>query len=153
MGERTSIERSASAEVRLPFDEMWAPLAAVLKFAARRPRVANAAVVLLIDFATAIPLVDGDENRWWVWVLDQALIAPLFLRRRAPTSVFVVLCGLAFTQWLAHVPLAADASLLVSLYTVAARRSRTEALLAAAILEVGVVLASFRFAPASDGLP
>ncbi len=146
MGERTAIERV------WPFDEMWTPLAAVLRFAARRPLLANAAVVLLIDLATAIPLVDGDENRWWVWVLDQALIAPLIARRRATSTVFLVLCAIAFTQWLARVPLAADASLLVALYTVAARRSRTEALVAAAILEVGVVLASVRFAPASDGL-
>jgi signal transduction histidine kinase len=55
-------------------------------------------------------------------------------------------------QWLAHVPLAADAGLLVALYTVAARRSRREALAAAGVLEIGVVLASVRFAPASDGL-
>jgi signal transduction histidine kinase len=135
-----------------PFDEMWTPLAAVLKFAARRPLLANAAVLLLIDLATAIPLIDGDENRWWVWLLDQALIMPLIVRLRAPNIVFAVLCALAFAQWLAHVPLAADASLLVALYTVAARRSRTEALVAAAVLEVGVVLASLRFAPASDGL-
>lgn len=151
MGERTPIERSP-AEVRLPFDEMWAPLAAVLKFATRRPLLANAAVLLMIDLATAIPLIDGDENRWWVWVLDQALIVPLIARLRAPNIVFCALCALAFAQWLAQVPLAADASLLVALYTVAARRSRAEALVAAAVLEVGVVLASLRFAPASDGL-
>ena len=144
--ERTSIERA------WPLDEMWRPLAVVLRFAARRPRLSNAAEVLLLDLATAIPLFDGDENRWWVWALDQALIVPLLARRRAPNIVFVALCGLAFVQWLAKVPLAADASLLVSLYTVAARRTRRDALVAAAVLEVGVVLASLRFAPASDGL-
>jgi signal transduction histidine kinase len=144
--ERTSIERA------WPLDEMWAPLAAVLRLAARRPMVTNAAEVLLLDIATAAQLLDGSENRWWVWVLDQALILPLLARRRAPNSVFVVLCALAFVQWLAHVPLAADASLLVALYTVAARRSRRDALVAAGVLEVGVVLASLRFAPASDGL-
>jgi signal transduction histidine kinase len=131
---------------------MWAPLAAVLRFASRRPLLSNAAEVVLLDLATAIPLFDGDENRWWVWVLDQALILPLLARRRAPNRVFVALSAIAFVQWLAHVPLAADASLLVSLYTVAARRSRREALVASAILEFGVVLASTRFVPASDGL-
>ncbi|HVY09740.1 MAG TPA: sensor histidine kinase [Mycobacteriales bacterium] len=142
----------ASIERAWPLDEMWAPLAAILRLAARRPLLTNAAEVLLLDLATAIPLFDGDENRWWVWALSQALILPLFARRRAPNSVFVVLCGLAFVQWLANVPLAADAGLLVALYTVAARRSRREALMAAGVLEVGVVLASVRFAPASDGL-
>ncbi|HEX3707735.1 MAG TPA: sensor histidine kinase [Mycobacteriales bacterium] len=142
----------ASIERAWPLDEMWAPVAAVLRLAGRRPLLTNAAEVLLLDIATAVPLLDGDENRIWVWLLDQALILPLFVRRRAPNSVFVVLCGLAFVQWLAHVPLAADAGLLVALYTVAARRTRRDALAAAGVLEVGVVLASFRFAPASDGL-
>ncbi|HWA64895.1 MAG TPA: sensor histidine kinase [Mycobacteriales bacterium] len=142
----------ASIERAWPLDEMWAPLALVLRFAARHPLLSNLAEVLIIDLASAIPLFDGDENRWWVWVLDQLLIVPLLARRRAPNSVFLVLSALAFVQWLAHVPLAADVSLLVALYTVAARRSRREALAASAILEVGVVLASTRFVPASDGL-
>ena len=144
--ERTSIERA------WPLDEMWRPLAVALRFAARRPRLSNAAEMLVLDLATAIPLFDGDENRWWVWALDQALILPLLARRRVPNTVFVTLCGIAFAQWLSKVPLAADASLLVALYTVAARRTRRDALVAAAVLEVGVVLASVRFAPASDGL-
>jgi signal transduction histidine kinase len=144
--ERSSIERA------WPLDEMWAPLAVVLRFAARRPLLSNAVEVLLLDLATAIPLFDGDENRWWVWALDQALILPLLARRRAPNTVFLVLCALASVQWLANVPLAGDASLLVALYTVAARRSRRDALVASGILEIGVVLASVRFAPASDGL-
>jgi signal transduction histidine kinase len=144
--DQSSIERA------WPLDEMWPPLAAILRLAARRPVITNAVEVLLLDIATAAPLFDGDENRLWVWLLDQALILPLFVRRRAPNSVFLLLCGLAFVQWLAHVPLAADAGLLVALYTVAARRSRRDALAAAGVLEVGVVLASVRFAPASDGL-
>jgi signal transduction histidine kinase len=81
-----------------------------------------------------------------VWALDQALIAPLPLRRKFPFAVFTAISAVAFVQWLADVPLAADAALLVALYTVAEHQSRTRALIAAGVLEVGVILASVRFA-------
>ena len=48
-------------------------------------------------------------------------------------------------QWLVGVQVAADAALLVALYTVAAHRSLGRALLAAAVLEFGVLLAVLRW--------
>jgi signal transduction histidine kinase len=136
----------------LPIDGLWPPLRSLARFALRRPLLSDGILVLMLGVLTAIPLVVGPENRWWVWLLDIALVIPLVARRRHPDVVFLALAGLAFVQWLADVPLAADASLLVALYTVAARRRARDALVAAGVLEFGVVLASVRFAPASDGL-
>ena len=100
---------------------------------------------------TSIPLIYG-ERRWWVWLLDLALIAPLVLRRRSPFVVFWLIAGIAFIQWLADVPLASDAALLIALYTVAEYQHRTRALIAAGVLEVGVILASVRFALPGESL-
>jgi signal transduction histidine kinase len=66
--------------------------------------------------------------------------------------VFCVVAVVAFAQWLSDVPLVADAALLVALYTVAEHQSRARALVAAGVLEVGVVLASLRFALPGESL-
>jgi signal transduction histidine kinase len=84
----------------------------------------------------------------WLFVLGLAL--PLVWRRRAPLVVFAVLAALGLVQWVVGIPLGTDAALLVALYTVAAYRPRAWAVAAAAVLEVGVVLAAIRFAPAGD---
>jgi signal transduction histidine kinase len=150
MSERET--RPVSAMRLLPIDHLWPPLRAVAKFAVRRPTLSDTLGVLTLGLLTAVPLLVGPENRWWVWLLDIALVVPLVARRRHPVEVFGVLSALAFVQWLANVPLAADASLLVGLYTVATRREVRHALVAAGVLEFGVVLASLRFTPASDGI-
>jgi signal transduction histidine kinase len=71
-----------------------------------------------------------------------ALSVPLLARRRAPFPVFVLLAGVAFGQWLAGVATLSDVALLVALYTVALHESRTRTAAAAAILELGAVLAA-----------
>jgi len=73
-------------------------------------------------------------------------------RREYPTAVFGVLASAAIIQWAAGVRLVADVALLIALYTVAPHRDRRHWLPAAAVLEIGVVLASVRFAPAGDGV-
>jgi signal transduction histidine kinase len=83
-------------------------------------------------------------------VLTAALVVPLAWRRRAPVIVFLVVAGVALVQWALGLRLTADVALLVALYTVAAQRPRRTALAAAALLEVGVVLAAVRFSPARD---
>jgi signal transduction histidine kinase len=84
----------------------------------------------------------------WLWVLDLALIVPLIWRRRWPLAVFAALAAAALVQWLLGLRLTADVALLVALYTVAAYEPRRKAVAAAAVLEIGVGLAAFRFAPA-----
>jgi signal transduction histidine kinase len=78
------------------------------------------------------------------------LTLPLLLRRRAPMVVFLVLAAVALAQWLTVGPLLADGALLVALFTVASDQSGTELALAAGILEIGVVLATVRWAVAGS---
>jgi signal transduction histidine kinase len=88
----------------------------------------------------------------WVWVLDAALVLPLVWRRRYPVAVFAVLATVALVQWALGIRLVVDAGLLVALYTVATTQPRRVAVGALAVLEVGVLLAAVRFAPAGDTL-
>jgi hypothetical protein len=75
------------------------------------------------------------------------LTLPLILRRRAPISVFMVIAIVAFAQWSTTAPLVADSSLLVALYTVAAECDWLAVVVAALILEIGVILATERWTP------
>jgi signal transduction histidine kinase len=75
-----------------------------------------------------------------------ALVLPLLGRRRWPVPVFGLIAVIAFAQWLADVRAFGDAALLVALYTVAVSQPRRVTLLAAAVVEVGVVLAVARWA-------
>jgi signal transduction histidine kinase len=81
-------------------------------------------------------------------VIQTALVATVAVRRTWPSAVFAIACGIAFVQWLFGSPLLGDAALLAGLYTVAAHQSRLRATLAALVLEGGVFMASFRWAPA-----
>jgi signal transduction histidine kinase len=63
-------------------------------------------------------------------------------RRRAPVYVFVAVCAVAFVQWLYGERFVADLAILVSLYTVTRRAPRRVAVAAAAVVEVGVVMAA-----------
>jgi signal transduction histidine kinase len=121
--------------------------------AAWTPRVAavDLALALLLDLVTAGPLVH-EHNTVSAWVLDQALVLPVALRRRHPSGVFAFLAVVACIQWAYGLPLAADAGLLLALYTVAEHEVRARAALAAVLLEIGVVWASFRFVPTGDGV-
>ncbi|MEV4382635.1 histidine kinase [Streptosporangium sp. NPDC049644] len=83
----------------------------------------------------------------WLLALQTALVAPLAWRRRAPMTVLGVIGLAAAVQWALGVQLPADAALLVALYTVAARRPWRHTLLAALVLQAGVLLAAARWAP------
>jgi signal transduction histidine kinase len=75
------------------------------------------------------------------------LTLPLILRRRAPISVFMVIAIVAFAQWSTTSPLVADSALLVALYTVTAECDWLAVVVAALILEIGVILATERWTP------
>ncbi|MEV7603410.1 histidine kinase [Kitasatospora sp. NPDC089797] len=77
--------------------------------------------------------------------LTAALALPLLWRRRAPRAVFAAGAAAALLQWLADVQLPADIALLIALYTVAAHSGRRAALLAATVVQTGVVLACLRW--------
>ncbi len=76
------------------------------------------------------------------------LILPLALRRRAPLVVFGVVAAVALTQWFVTRPLLAVAALLLALYTVAVSCTWLWVGTTTVILELGVIIASSRWAPA-----
>jgi signal transduction histidine kinase len=77
-------------------------------------------------------------------------VLPLLWRRRAPVAVFGVIAAVALVQWFADVRAFGDSALLVALYTVAATQPLRTTLLAAAIVEVGVVMATLRWSLGAD---
>ena len=81
-------------------------------------------------------------------LVQAALIGLILARRVWPAAVFLAASAIGFAQWLLGVPLLGDIALLVALYTVAAHQSRARALLAAAVLEAGAIMAAARWEPA-----
>lgn len=78
-------------------------------------------------------------------VLSVLLVVPLIWRRRFPLSTFGFAASVALVQWAVGIELSADITLLVYLYTVASRYPLRVAVLAAAVIEFGAVLASVRW--------
>ena len=78
------------------------------------------------------------------------LTPPLIFRRRAPVTVFMVIAVVALVQWATTGPLLADTALLVALYTVAAESDWIAVVVAALILEIGVILATERWTPVGN---
>jgi signal transduction histidine kinase len=79
-----------------------------------------------------------------------ALTFPLVFRRRAPEAVFAIIATVAFVQWLVSGPALADVSLLVAMYTVAVESDWLFVVIAAAVLEAGVVMATVRWTVTSN---
>ena len=116
------------------------------------PLLLDAALAALLDIWVWLSFAHQGTTGWWPLLLSQLLVAPLLIRRRAPWLVFWLLVTVATIQWASGVRFVADAALLIALYTVAAYRPRRHALIAAGVLEIGVLLASIRFAPTNDGV-
>ncbi|MFF4193584.1 sensor histidine kinase [Nonomuraea sp. NPDC001831] len=110
------------------------------------PVVADALLAAVIFVVTLGPgrVAEGGPA---MLALQVALVAPLVWRRRAPLLVLCAISGAAAVQWAMGVQLPADAALLVAFYTVAARRPWWATLVAAFVLEAGVVAAAARWAP------
>jgi signal transduction histidine kinase len=82
------------------------------------------------------------------WVLHFGLLLPLVWRRRAPLTTFMIIAGLAFVQWAGDFsPPSGDVALLVALYSVAAHSTVRRLLIAAGVLEFGIMLAAARWSP------
>ena len=88
----------------------------------------------------------SQPDLWFV----AALTLPLILRRRAPIAVFMIIAIVAFAQWTTTTPLVADSALLVALYTVAAECDWLAVVVAALILEIGVILATEHWTPVGN---
>jgi signal transduction histidine kinase len=118
----------------------------------RRPTLVDVGVTAFVELIATLPLVHRGHHSIWAWLLSQGLVLPLLVRRRWPSGVFTAIATVALVQWLTGERLVADVALLVALYTVVTREPRRRALIAAATLELGVILAAVRFAPTGDGI-
>ncbi len=86
------------------------------------------------------------DQLWFV----AGLTIPLMFRRRAPFPVFMVVALVALVQWLTAGPLVADAALLVALFTVATECDWLTVVVAALIVEIGVIMATERWTPVGN---
>ncbi len=112
----------------------------------RRHPTAIDALAALAWMAVSVPwMILHTAHGAMEWTFQVALVLPLIWRRRNPLAVFYALGAVALVQWFVSVPLLADGSLLVALFTVALYLPVRTALVAAAGLLVGVVLASVRW--------
>jgi signal transduction histidine kinase len=73
------------------------------------------------------------------------LVVPLIWRRRFPLSTFAFITAVALAQWIVNLKVAADVTLLIYLYTVARRYPMRVGVLAAAVVEVGTLMAAIRW--------
>ncbi len=129
------------------------PLARVTSWARRHPKTVDAVLALALAGFTVPQL------RYWAQqptglterlALTALLVLPLVWRRRFPVAVFAFAAAVALVQWSLSISLAADVVLLVYLYTVASRYPSRVAVTAAAVLELGVILAAVRWNLAGD---
>ena len=109
----------------------------------------GALAVALVALSTPRLIFEGNPGATRL-VLHAALLLPLVWRRRYPVGVFVTLSLVAFVQFLVGDRLLTDISLLVALCTVSVHRPRRTALAAAAVLEIGVVMATLRWTLTAD---
>jgi signal transduction histidine kinase len=105
-----------------------------------------AAVLAIVGFSTILDSSRSDSQLAIAFAVTSGLVAPLVWRRRWPMQVFAVIAAVAFIQWLTGGRYVADVALLVAFYTVAAYENTRRTIVAAVVLEVGVVLASTRWA-------
>lgn len=115
-------------------------------FDASSPYVADALLAAALAGGSALWAAVHTGGEPPVWVFSAAMALPLVGRRLWPEATFVCLSAIALAQWVTTVALPADASLLAALFTLALERPRRTALVAAGILETGVVMASTRWA-------
>ena len=122
------------------------------RWASGHPWAVDALVACAVQVLALPATLHAAREEPWAWIFDVALVLPLIWRRRAPVAVFGVLAAVALLQWGFGLRLGADVALLVALYTVATSQPRRTAVAAVGVLETGVALAAFRFAPAGDVL-
>jgi signal transduction histidine kinase len=79
-----------------------------------------------------------------------ALCMPLLLLRRDPRLCFALVTLVAFVQWLLSAPQLADVAVLVALYRVALQSDLAEVAVAAAAVEAGAIMASFKWSPSES---
>lgn len=119
--------------------------------ARRALRVPKVADILVVAATIAYALTNDyfdQPGRYWSWVFDIALAVPLFWRKRHPLEVFIAISLIACADWLSDTPASGSIAVLIALYSVGAHEPRRRAVFfAAALTEVGAVMATLRWAP------
>ena len=87
-----------------------------------------------------IPLYVAHRVGPTVLVLHFGLVVPLFFSRKAPEAAFAAIAAVAFVQWLIYQPMPSDVALLIALFVVASTRPLRSTIIAAGVLEFGVLL-------------
>jgi signal transduction histidine kinase len=137
----------------------WPGVAGLWEWLNRHPLIADACFAILLTGLLGVR--GGGDVRDGVVVthrdvlgliLGVVLCVALAWRRRYPLCIFAFMCALAATQWSIGLVLPADAALLVGLYTVAAHCPRRSALIAAGVLEAGVLAVVIHWTPAPGPL-
>jgi signal transduction histidine kinase len=123
------------------------PLSRMAALAGRHPALRDVIpVVVIVVIGVGTPFHGHGAPAFTV-----AMALPLLWRRRAPVAVFGALAAVAFAQWCLGVLAFGDAALLVALYTVASTQPARTTLVAAAVLEAGIVLAAVTWEPDDGG--
>jgi signal transduction histidine kinase len=116
----------------------------------RHTRLIDAAIVVALVALSTLPAHPRHQGAAAI-AFSIALPIPLLWRRRHPIAVFAAVAAIALAQWFADVRAFGDVALLVALYSVALTQPLRRTLVAAAVLEGGVVLATVRWG-AGDAL-
>jgi len=122
-------------------------------FIRRHPGLSAGALVIALLLTNAGRVVNSQgPHAGAIPLISLAVALPLLWRQRAPMLTFLISSAAAAVQWAITGPLFVDLALLVSFYTVAATSSRRRTLLAAGVLEFGVVIAVARYGHGSYAL-
>jgi signal transduction histidine kinase len=111
--------------------------------------VLELAIVLGVAALSTVGLATQDRLGATTAAFCAALCAPLLLLRRDPRLCFAVVAVVAFAQWLLSAPQIADVAVLISLYRVALESDLAEVALAAAIVELGAIMAAAKWSPSA----
>ncbi len=116
------------------------------RFLSAHPLAVDLGFTVALGLLAVRPLMAEAEHRGVAVVLNLGLLVPLVWRRGYPMAAFTVITAVAFVQLVLDVRGPGDIALLVAFYTIAATGSRPRTLAAAAVLELGVVAATIRWA-------
>ncbi|BEP13483.1 histidine kinase [Acidothermaceae bacterium B102] len=108
-------------------------------------------LTLLALAVSSLPLIHDEVAPGGRWALTLGLVLPLLVRRTAPVLALSVIGAVSLIQLVADVRSPGELALLIALFTVADRRPRRQALIAAAAVEVLAAVAALTLEAGQDG--
>lgn len=111
-------------------------------------------VLVVVAVSVAHTRWGGEGNpSMTAYLLDVALPLPLLVRRTRPLAAFAAVSAFALLEWALGTPADSSFAVLLGLYAVGVHASaRRSVAVAATIAQVGVVLATLRWAPPGQAL-